>query len=280
MAHIKRLDDLKDKDDEKKEKDSNTWYTGGAQGGGSGMAVQAPEAEKKKNMVKEVFDKAQEHGAVAKHDEKEPDRVKFQGAGHSLAGAEVKGADAAQQTPRVVLTFYKDAFTIDDGDPRYYTDAANQAFLDAVNTGRIPRELQLQFGDEIDVELLEKQGEEWRPQPKKFKAFTSEGHSLSGAPQPSAASAVRVQAGRLIQLDPSAPATTIQVRTADGQRLIVKLNHTHTVGDLRAHLEASKPCGKVFELRAMGPPPVLLTNDAATVKDAGILNASIVQRIL
>lgn len=79
----------------------------------------------------------------------------------------------------MVLTFFKDAFTIDEGEPRYYKDAANQGFLDEVNKGVVPRELQQQYGEELDVELIEKQGEEWKSQPKKFKAFTSGGNTLS-----------------------------------------------------------------------------------------------------
>ena len=100
----------------------------------------------------------------------------------------------------------------------------------------MPREINAQLGDDVDVELIDKKGEDWKQQPKKFKAFADGGQSLSSA-APSAASA-RLVKGKAAVVDAAKPSTSIQVRLHDGGRLVVKLNHEHTVGDLRAHIEA------------------------------------------
>ena len=36
-----------------------------------------------------------------------------------------------------------------------------------------------------------------------------------------------------VPLDPTQPTTTVQIRLADGTRLVSKFNHTHTVNDIR-----------------------------------------------
>lgn len=95
---------------------------------------------------------------------------------------------------RKILTFYKSHFTVDDGPPRAYDDPANQPFLDDINKGyfaqrlrrvfirlrRVPRELEREVGGEdLDVELIDKKTEEWKDVPKPFKAFQTEGNTLS-----------------------------------------------------------------------------------------------------
>lgn len=59
---------------------------------------------------------------------------------------------------------------------------------------------------------------------------------IDRSPSPSVASTQ--VAAREILVDTSAPATTIQVRLHDGSRIKVALNLSHTVRDIRSHLEA------------------------------------------
>jgi len=122
---------------------------------------------------------------------------------------------------------------------------------------------------------LTKKGEDYEPPPKPaLVSFTGAGHTLGSMQTINTLSAK----GKKIVVDESAPTTTVQVRTHNGQRLLIKANHTHTVGDLRSHIEMECPTGKSFELRTTYPPQVL-SDDSVTLKDAGLLNAAIVQRI-
>ena len=43
-----------------------------------------------------------------------------------------------------------------------------------------------------------------------------------------------------VKLDAAQPVANIQVRLADGSRLIVKLNHVHTVADLRLYINTAR----------------------------------------
>jgi len=140
----------------------------------------------------------------------------------------------------------------------------------------VPRELEeLAGGADLNIELIKK-AEEYKPPPKpKVVAFSGSGHSLGSE---ASGTGGTTAAAKLVIVDESQPTTTLQIRLHDGGRLVIKCNHSHTVGDIRAHIEASKPSGKAMELRTTYPNKVL-TEDSVTIKDAGLLNAALVQRL-
>ena len=72
-----------------------------------------------------------------------------------------------------------------------------------------------------------------------------------------------------------------QVRTSTGARIVVKLNHNHTIKDLKQQILSQQETeeGKTsFSLIKMGPPPLPLSNDTVTLKEADILGAAVLQR--
>ncbi len=98
------------------------------------------------------------------------------------------------------------------------------------------------------------------------------GSATSGGPKKSEADAQKE-----IGVDTSAPMTTLQVRLADGGRLVVKLNHTNTVNDLRRYIQLVRPEFTTFSLHTTFPNKEL-TNDEATLKDADVLGAAVLMR--
>lgn len=96
------------------------------------------------------------------------------------------------------LVFWKQGFTVDDGELRHYDDPANNAFLEAVNRGYIqlpfllccmplilhlfrvaPPELAEQ-DQEIDLQIVDNKGQDYVPPPSVLKPFSGAGHSLGG----------------------------------------------------------------------------------------------------
>jgi len=69
------------------------------------------------------------------------------------------------------------------------------------------------------------------------------------------------------------------VRLIDGSRIVVKLNHTHTVGDLRSYIATARPqySGAPFTLLTTFPSKEL-TEDSVTIADGQLLNAAVLQR--
>jgi len=255
----------------------NQFYAGGEK---SGIAVLDPSKQNRDQIVDQVFESAQKHGAVSKTDVPAAEKAKFVGTGYTLGSGENSKVVAPPPKPpglkTVILTFWTDCFTVDDGPPRKFQDPANAAFLNDVHKGVVPRELEaMAKGADLNIELLKK-AEEYKPPPKpKVVAFSGHGQSLGELNSIPVATKVD---GSSIIVDETKPFTTIQVRCGDGSRLTIKCNHTHTIGEIKSHIEATKPSGKAMELR-LSYPNKLLVDDHQTVQEAGLINASIIQRL-
>jgi len=129
--------------------------------------------------------------------------------------------------------------------------------------------------------------EDYIPPPKpKLQAFSGEGHKLgSPAPQVKFSRSTEHQAAQAdskptTPLDESQPVTSIQIRLADGTRMVSKFNHSHTVGDVRRFICASRPqmAGMNFVLMTTFPNKEL-KDDTEELSEANLLNAVIVQRL-
>merc|ERR1712107_134642 len=83
-----------------------------------------------------------------------------------------------------------------------------------------------------------------------------------------------------VNLNESNPVANIQVRLADGSRLIVKLNHNHTVADLRSYINVARPQynGVGYNLLTTFPNKEIM-DDSATISSAGLVGAAVLQRL-
>lgn len=269
---MKGIKDVQEENDDEKRQ---AYWNGSGQpnGGGSGQQVLYPT-----EFMKRARDEMGAHTADEwRSAQPGPASSSFTGAGQSLSGQSVEGAPppAAPNQPHTI-TFYQNGFTVDDGPLRSVEDPENAAFLEAVNRGQMPAELAGDDGEaEGEVHLIDKHTEKYTPPPVTLKPFSGDGRSLrdesaAGAPPPPEAAAAE------LQLDESAPMTTLQVRLADGSRKVVKANHTHTILQLRGHIATLTPGGAPFSLKG-GFPPKPLTDEGKTLAEAGLLSETIVQ---
>lgn len=316
-ARVATLRDLGDDqgDSSEEDKDKQNMYAGGEK---SGMLVQNPDKDRKgtpdQSIVNDILRKAAEGGRSGVADDdtlpttSAPRIPSFRGAGYRLGSDDepsaVVGSSAGQdddeddlddlQKVTRDLTFWRDGFSIDDGPLLRYDDPANREFLAAINSGRAPLSLlNVRHGQPVDVRVARRLDEDYRPPPKKpAKPFSGTGNrlgsavpaavssssqSIPGAFPSSSSEAPAASAG--VTPDESKPVTTLQLRLGDGSRLVAKFNHDHTVGDVRRHITAVRPvvAGRTFALQT--PFPVKqLSDDNQTLKEAGVLNAVIVQR--
>lgn len=80
-------------------------------------------------------------------------------------------------------------------------------------------------------------------------------------------------------VDDSLPSTSVQLRLADGTRLVSRFNYSHTIRDIRAFIDASRPGGaRNYQLQTMGFPPKPLTDADETIEQAGIANSVVIQK--
>merc|ERR1712088_222915 len=284
------------------DEDGQAFYAGGSET--SGQQILGP-AKKKDgaDFVKHMFKKAKEHGAEAVDPSAGPQasgsRSVFTGAGMTLGSNDissrsVQGASSKKdEKPReFALKMWQNGFSIDDGPLRAYNDQQNKEFLNDVMMGRIPRELVREArGGEVMVNMEDHKDQPYEAPKVKVKPFQGSGNVLGSiAPAvahsmpttqtgPTSAAMSPEEAQKKINVDTSKPMTTIQVRLPEtGGRIIVKLNETNLVRDLRLYMRLVRPeVGTSFTLHTTFPNKEL-TDELETLKDAGVLGAAVLMR--
>jgi UBX domain-containing protein 1 len=79
-------------------------------------------------------------------------------------------------------------------------------------------------------------------------------------------------------LDPSQPQTTLQLRLADGTRLVTQFNLSATMNDLYAFVGRARPTtGREFVLQTIFPTKVLERGET-TVEEEGLKGGTVVMR--
>ena len=181
---------------------------------------------------------------------------------------------------KIKVTFWKNGFQVDDGDFRSNEDPQNREFLESVSRGMIPRELQ-KPGVQLDVEIEDNREKDYVPKPKPFNPFGGKAHSIASgkpaaAPPPSASNQAQPpKASKTDFVVQGKPSTKVRIKLQD-QLLMLSVNTTATIKDLKNYVLENRPDlrGKKLQLETVFPPQVL-SNDAATIEQAGLKMAQI-----
>jgi len=303
MSNIRGLYDDKNEDDEeeKRRRDANNRFVGGigAQGGGSGLAVEPNNDENNGNSgppslpstADSIFNIAEQAGAGGSDDEED---ASGGGGGESI---------------RRNITMYRNGFVIDDGPYRRLDDPANASFLQSLARGQTPMEL-LPGADgniptgraagggirNITVGLVDKRKEDYV---ETFRSFSGAGATLGAN---DAAGAAGAGAGGGINtngiFDPSSlpvpnvghaggstteggagDTTSIAVRMLDGKRKIIKIRLDATIEELAALIvQASNTTIAVsFRIVSGFPPKPIIRADGDNADRAGVSKATTIQ---
>ncbi len=218
-----------------------------------------------------------------------------------------------EQSEKVIVKVYQQGFTVDDGDLRTYEDPANREFFESITRNEIPAELRKQGKAMVRVNVENHLDEEYVKKKPTIKAFSGSGefrlsivdkmnHSylilghVLGSPAPeisisssggsttvAESSNSKVNESKALEdlkIDENEPTTMISIRLSDGSRLQTRFNLTHTVQDIRQYIITSRPeySGQNFVLLTTFPNKEL-SNSSDTIKQAGLHNAAILQRI-
>uniref|UniRef100_A0A6N2KYQ0 UBX domain-containing protein n=1 Tax=Salix viminalis TaxID=40686 RepID=A0A6N2KYQ0_SALVM len=261
------------------------YYTGGEK---SGMLVQDPT---KGNDVDAIFNQARQLGAVEgplDNLNQSSSSRSFTGTGRLLSGESVPSAP--QQPEAVVhnIVFWTNGFTVDDGPLRRLDDPENASFLESIRKSECPKELEpSDRRSSVHVNLIRRDQKCPEPEKQRNVAFQGVGRTLgstsaSPASEPTADSAPLSSAPAPLMglvVDKTLPSTSIQLRLADGTRMVAHFNNSNTVDDIRSFIDASRPGGaRNYQLQMMGFPPKLLTEPTQTIEKAGLSNSVVIQK--
>lgn len=300
-------DEQSDENDDKRE----SWFAGGER---SGISVQNPNRQRDSqeegggDLVRELLRRAAEGGAAPQEPRSTGGFRVFSGGGHTLGSDEVPSTYVADPNAQAeedevatrTITLWQDGFQIEDGDLMRYDDPNNSQIIADLNAGTAPLHLlNVRHGQPVELRINPRQQEPYRPPPG-VRAFRGSGHRL-GAPVPELAQASSSMPGSFpstsaspssssqgadrpsvttrFEVDQSKPTTSVQVRLADGTRIVCRMNLTHTVGDIRNFINASRP-ENVSRPYTIGTtfPNRILDDDSATIENAGLVNSVVVQR--
>lgn len=278
VGGIASLSDFRDGGSRDNGDDVNDYYVGGEK---SGQIVQGGPRDGRN--VEDVFERAREAGAeVGSLQQEEGGMKAFTGRGHTLSGIPAEhGAKEHVGTRVVNIVFYENGvFVVDDGEPRQMDDPRNAAFMMAIMNGQCPPEL---LPDDpsthIDINLHRKQGDYEPPAEPKYRAFAGTGHSLRSTVPADVAGAEEVpgSSSNWNGPDESKPMTSLQIRLADGSRLVAKFNLDQTVGDVYSFVRASRADLGAFKLSTSFP-PTSLDDVNQTIQEAGLAGSVVIQK--
>ncbi|KAG4306147.1 hypothetical protein PORY_000135 [Pneumocystis oryctolagi] len=294
--NFKTFDDIHTEESDIDNEEPNNLYAGGEK---SGIYTQHPKSDKK-NIIEQILKKASEN-IYKEQDQPEPVNTvpKFSGTGYVLGSEDEPSRKIqdpleleAQKPPTKVtrdLIFWKDGFTIDDGPLMRYDDPSNTANLQAINSGHAPLSLlNVQVGQEVDLRVQRKLDKEY-PHSKKYTPFSGTGQRL-GSPAPKVTTSTPTKSSEGISSDKKIiyqhtvneafPFTTLQIRFGDGSKHSVKFNLTDTIGDIYNFMNINKPDdSRDYILQTIFPNKEYL-DKSLSLKDAGLLNAVLIQKYI
>ncbi|XP_015684594.1 NSFL1 cofactor p47 [Protobothrops mucrosquamatus] len=122
---------------------------------------------------------------------------------------------------------------------------------------------------------------EMRPNAAQDVSISGTAPQVMGSSSPSQEAENEAKARSLITIDETEPTTNIQIRLADGGRLVQKFNHSHRIRDIRLFIVDARPAMAATGFVLMTTfPNKELSDEDQTLKDANLLNAVIVQRFV
>ncbi|XP_017428111.1 plant UBX domain-containing protein 4 isoform X2 [Vigna angularis] len=259
------------------------YYTGGEN---SGMLVRDP--SKGNNSVDEIFEHAREV-AVDPPPENPRNSSSFSGAARLLSGETVPYVSQRLEEVVHTVTFWRNGFSVNDGPLRSLDDPQNAPFLESIKKSVCPKELEpADRRTAVHVNLTRRDEDYPEPVKPRHLPFQGVGRTLGG-PSSSSDEATQTTGASLttaplptlgLVVDESQPVTSIQLRLADGTRMVSRFNHHHTIRDVRAFIDASRPGGvRNYQLQAMGFPPKQLIDWDQSIEQAGIANSVVIQKL-
>ncbi|KAL6546792.1 Plant UBX domain-containing protein 4 [Orobanche minor] len=292
------------------------YYTGGEK---SGMLVQAPSKDNDIDAIFDQARQLGAVRGPLENEPSASSR-NFSGTGRLLSGETTPASPQLPESLVHNIVFWRNGFTVNDGPLRRLDDPENAPFIESVVKSECPKELEpSDRRSAVSVNLIRreencpdpkipgaslllplalracpraslKSSPKWRKSEPEVRpvSFQGVGRTLGSSSATDSGPDATVTAPLLtapspsmgLVVDGSLPSTSIQLRLADGTRMVTHFNHHHTIADIRSFIDASRPGGlRSYQLQAVGFPPKILTDLNQTIEQAGLLNSVVIQKL-
>ncbi|VEU23127.1 DEKNAAC103993 [Brettanomyces naardenensis] len=309
-SKFRSMAEMRDHEDVEGDEESN-FFTGGEK---SGLQVENPENrggagdggnKSPMNLVEDLLKKAEREADEPDPREpiQQPKQPKFEGAGYTLGSEENHVSSSKIEDPTAksrrripekvtrTITFWKEGFQVDDGKLYRYDDPENAEYLKQLNQGRAPLSLlKVEMFQDVDVHVIKKLDESYKPPKKSFTGFHGEGNRL-GSPVPGEPIVVgegetRVEVEKAIPekkkeedtKEEESGDTRIQIRLAEGGRLVERFNSSDPVSAVYEFVASKSDGTRPWSLAFAFPLKVIDDLKEKTIAEAGLGNSVLVQR--
>nr|XP_045379270.1 LOW QUALITY PROTEIN: UBX domain-containing protein 2A-like [Camelus bactrianus] len=185
----------------------------------------------------------------------------------------------------VSIKLWKNGFIVND-DFRSYSDGASQQFLNSIKKGELPLELQGVFDkEEVDIEVEDKKNEVCMSTKPVFQPFSGQSHRLGSATPKIVSKAKSNEVENknklsTVPLNNLEPISNIQIRLANGKRIVQKFNISHRISHIKDFIEKYQGSQRSPPFSLTTALPFLkLLDETLTLEEADLQNAVIIQRL-
>ncbi|CDU19422.1 hypothetical protein, variant 1 [Plasmodium yoelii 17X] len=138
------------------------------------------------------------------------------------------------------ITLYKNGFTIDEGEFRDFEVEENKKFMENIEAGILPKELQGKDKSIMNVAIKDKSSQIYTKNKSQEEKTLYKGQGVKLGSSNSNLNEEEINKIiasnptdiKEIKIDDNNPITTIQIRLYNGKKIIQKFNYNHTVEDL------------------------------------------------
>lgn len=255
------------------------FYAGGEK---SGLSVQNPESEGPRSVIREIMSKVIRYaGSSAENSEESA----FSGQGFRLGStsspSETVGSVPSERVRRTLI-FWRNGFSVDDGELYRFDDPANIQYLNAINRGIAPLHiLNVNPNQNVDVQIDQRPNEDYHPPHNSSgPCFLGSGNRLGNvSPSVEVASYIESENANGSSTPQQTDGdTAVQIRLVDGSVHRCCVRGSGPVGQLYDFVD--KFGNKQAYVLQTTYPVKRLENREQSIDAAGVNNSVVVQRYI
>jgi UBX domain-containing protein 1 len=176
---------------------------------------------------------------------------------------------------KLKLKLYKNGFILDNGEFRDIKEQKNKKFMEEVEKGYIPKELEKEGYNDLGIEMEDNRDTNYEPpkEEKKFQAFTGLGKSISSVNT----QGLHIDKNASSNVDKTKPTCKVNIRLFNGEVVNEDFNLNQTLQDVINFVKKKSGSNNFALLDGFPPRPLTAYNK--TIQELHLEGSLLTQRI-